>query len=206
MDGQCSMLDTVGNDMVFGATGSRNSYRVLGLDPGIGSCGIALIDFGLEEVVYLGVHLWDVPQEPKTHTSTAVTRRNARSARRNIEIAVTRAYRIGIAAFESESIKHFWSVRLQETQGALNHHPYVFNHCDDGKLTLTANGQGGVYVKARAFAGGETGMAVIEQTHGNITLVKKDDTVVFEAVPSYDSAISKMTGRQIGRASCRERV
>ena len=61
MDGQCSMLDTVGNDMVFGATGSRNSYRVLGLDPGIGSCGIALIDFGLEEVVYLGVHLWDVP-------------------------------------------------------------------------------------------------------------------------------------------------
>lgn len=85
MDGQCSMLDTVGNDMVFGATGSRNSYRVLGLDPGIGSCGIALIDFGLEEVVYLGVHLWDVPQEPKTHTSTAVTRRNARSARRNIK-------------------------------------------------------------------------------------------------------------------------
>lgn len=65
MDGQCSMLDTVGNDMVFGATGSRNSYRVLGLDPGIGSCGIALIDFGLEEVVYLGYIFGTSLKSPK---------------------------------------------------------------------------------------------------------------------------------------------
>ena len=38
-------------------------------------------------------------------------------------------------------------------------------------------------------------MAVIEQTHGNITLVKKDDTVVFEVVSSCDSAVSKMAAK-----------
>ncbi len=58
-------------------------YYTLGLDIGIGSCGWALLDMSEGRIVDLGVRLWDVPQEPKTKESTATTRRNARSARRN---------------------------------------------------------------------------------------------------------------------------
>lgn len=58
-------------------------YRVLGLDIGIGSCGWAIIDTTNCEIVDMGVHLWEVPQEDKTKVSKAVTRRNARSVRRS---------------------------------------------------------------------------------------------------------------------------
>lgn len=59
-------------------------YLVLGLDPGIASCGFCLLDMTNHKILEMGSHLFDAPQEAnKTKTSLAVTRRNARSARRN---------------------------------------------------------------------------------------------------------------------------
>lgn len=60
-------------------------YYVLGLDPGIASCGFCLLDLTNHRIVEMGAHLFDTPQEPKTHVSLAVGRRNARSMRRNIK-------------------------------------------------------------------------------------------------------------------------
>lgn len=60
----------------------------------------------------------------------------------------------------------------------------------EGRLTLTANGKGGVYVEAKAVRGGETGVAVIEQTHANITRVTKNGQTVFEATPHCDGVVS----------------
>jgi len=62
-----------------------NPYYVLGLDPGIASCGFALIDTNNHKILEMGAHLFDAPQESKTKTSLAVARRNARSSRRNNE-------------------------------------------------------------------------------------------------------------------------
>lgn len=61
----------------------REPYRVLGLDIGIASCGWSVLDLANKQLVDMGVHLWDPPQEPKTKTSTAATRRAGRSQRRN---------------------------------------------------------------------------------------------------------------------------
>lgn len=58
-------------------------YLVLGLDPGIASCGFCLLDLTNSSILEMGVHLFDTPQDPKTKVSLAVGRRNARSARRN---------------------------------------------------------------------------------------------------------------------------
>lgn len=58
-------------------------YLVLGLDLGIGSCGFALIDLNNHRILEMGSHLFDIPQNPKDHTSLAVVRRNARHVRRN---------------------------------------------------------------------------------------------------------------------------
>lgn len=58
-------------------------YLVLGLDPGISSCGFALLDMNNHKILEMGSHLFDAPQESKTKVSLAVGRRNARSARRN---------------------------------------------------------------------------------------------------------------------------
>jgi CRISPR-associated endonuclease Csn1 len=58
-------------------------YLILGLDPGIASCGFCLLDIANHRILELGVHLFDAPQEKKTNTSLAATRRNARSSRRN---------------------------------------------------------------------------------------------------------------------------
>lgn len=58
-------------------------YLVLGLDPGIASCGFTLLDLTNCQILEMGVHLFDAPQEDKTKVSLAVGRRNARSARRN---------------------------------------------------------------------------------------------------------------------------
>ncbi|MDD2588191.1 MAG: type II CRISPR RNA-guided endonuclease Cas9 [Atopobiaceae bacterium] len=60
-------------------------YYVLGLDPGIASCGFALLDMDNHKILEMGSHLFDTPQTDKTHTSLAVVRRNARSIRRNNE-------------------------------------------------------------------------------------------------------------------------
>ena len=61
----------------------QKPYLVLGLDPGIASCGFALLDLNNHKILEMGAHLFDTPQEAKTKTSLAVTRRNARSVRRN---------------------------------------------------------------------------------------------------------------------------
>lgn len=58
-------------------------YLVLGIDPGIASCGFGLLDFDDRKILEMGTHLFDAPQEDKTKVSLATTRRAARSARRN---------------------------------------------------------------------------------------------------------------------------
>lgn len=68
----------------------QKPYYILGLDIGIASCGWALIDTANHHVVDLNAHLWDPPQEDKTKTSLAVTRRDARSSRRNTQRTANR--------------------------------------------------------------------------------------------------------------------
>ncbi|WP_322154967.1 type II CRISPR RNA-guided endonuclease Cas9 [Paratractidigestivibacter sp.] len=58
-------------------------YLVLGMDPGIASCGFCLLDMTDHKILEMGSHLFDAPQEPKTKVSLATTRRNARSVRKN---------------------------------------------------------------------------------------------------------------------------
>lgn len=58
---------------------------ILGLDPGIASCGFALIDIENEEILEMGSRLFDSPIVPKTKQSKAVVRRGFRSTRRNID-------------------------------------------------------------------------------------------------------------------------
>ena len=58
-------------------------YLVLGLDPGIASCGFALLDMTDHRILEMGAHLFDAPQEDKTKVSLATSRRMARSTRRN---------------------------------------------------------------------------------------------------------------------------
>lgn len=57
-------------------------YLILGLDPGIASCGFCLLDMTDHKILEMGVLLFDVPQDSKK-VSLAVGRRNARSIRRN---------------------------------------------------------------------------------------------------------------------------
>lgn len=61
----------------------KEPYYVLGLDPGIASCGFCLIDIANKVIVEMGVHLFKAPQEDKTKVSLAATRRSKRSIRRN---------------------------------------------------------------------------------------------------------------------------
>ena len=63
----------------------KEPYYILGLDPGIGSCGFSLVDTANGEILEMGSHLFDIPQEDKTKQSLAKGRRAARSARRNNE-------------------------------------------------------------------------------------------------------------------------
>ncbi len=60
-------------------------YLVLGIDPGIASCGFALLDLNNHEILEMGVRLFDSPIHPKTKQSLAVIRRGYRSTRRNID-------------------------------------------------------------------------------------------------------------------------
>lgn len=65
-------------------------YLVLGLDPGIASCGFALLDMTNHKIREMGTHLFDVPQDGKSKESLAAKRRAARSARRNNQRTKTR--------------------------------------------------------------------------------------------------------------------
>ncbi|MEE1272916.1 MAG: type II CRISPR RNA-guided endonuclease Cas9 [Olegusella sp.] len=60
-------------------------YLVLGLDPGIASCGFCLLDMTDHKILEMGSHLFDAPQNPKSKQNLSVERRNARSARRNLK-------------------------------------------------------------------------------------------------------------------------
>lgn len=62
---------------------TNRPYLVLGLDPGISSCGFCLIDFNNHLILEMGSHLFKAPQQDKNNMSLAVVRRNARSTRRN---------------------------------------------------------------------------------------------------------------------------
>ncbi len=69
--------------MTSECSAGRKPYLVLGLDPGISSCGFCLFDKNNHGFLELGAHLFDAPQDDKTKVSLATTRRNARSVRRN---------------------------------------------------------------------------------------------------------------------------
>lgn len=60
-------------------------YLVMGMDPGIKSCGFALLDLNNQEILEMGSRLFDAPTHPKTKQSMAVIRRGYRSTRRNID-------------------------------------------------------------------------------------------------------------------------
>lgn len=63
----------------------RPRHLVMGMDPGIASCGFALIDTENHEILEIGVRLFDSPTHPKTGQSLAAIRRGFRSTRRNID-------------------------------------------------------------------------------------------------------------------------
>lgn len=61
----------------------KEPYLVLGLDPGIASCGFCLLDTNNKQILEMGSHLFKAPREDKTQVSLAVSRRKARGSRRN---------------------------------------------------------------------------------------------------------------------------
>lgn len=64
--------------------GSKPRKLILGIDMGIADIGICLMDELNQEIVLMATHLFDCPWIPKTKTSLASARRQARSQRRNI--------------------------------------------------------------------------------------------------------------------------
>lgn len=69
---------------LFGKLGVRR-HLVLGLDPGVASCGFSLIDLENHEILEMGSRLFDSPVIPKTQQSKAAVRRGFRSTRRNLD-------------------------------------------------------------------------------------------------------------------------
>lgn len=69
------------------ATGKlgKPRYLVLGLDPGIASCGFALLDMENHEILEMGSRLFETPVNPKNGVSLATARRGFRSTRRNLD-------------------------------------------------------------------------------------------------------------------------
>lgn len=57
----------------------------LGLDPGVASCGFALIDTKNHEILEMGSRLFKSPIVPKTQQSKAAVRRGFRSTRKNLD-------------------------------------------------------------------------------------------------------------------------
>lgn len=62
---------------------------------------------------------------------------------------------------------------------------------DEGRVTLAANGKGGVYVKATARRGDEVAEAVIEGNHSNITRVTHNGVEVFTAASPHSKEDKK---------------
>lgn len=69
------------------ATGALGLPRhlVLGIDPGVASCGFALIDTENHEILEMGTRLFKQPVKPKDKVSLAAVRRGFRSSRRNLD-------------------------------------------------------------------------------------------------------------------------
>lgn len=65
------------------------------------------------------------------------------------------------------------------------------------RINLKANGKGGIYVQVTARRKDECGVAIIEQTHANITKVIKNGEIVFEMMPHCDGAVSKNDGSTV---------
>lgn len=78
------MVDAQQANRQTGKLGKRR-YLVLGMDPGIASCGFALLDLANHEILEMGSRLFDASQNPKTKMSRAAERRGYRSARRNLD-------------------------------------------------------------------------------------------------------------------------
>ncbi len=76
----------------------------------------------------------------------------------------------------------------------------------EGKVKLTANGHGGVFVSAVAHRGGDTGTAIIEGTHSNITLVKRNDREVFKAQPVVKDGSGAPVSEQVKKMNFEELV
>ena len=74
-------------DQAMRAVGALGLPRwlVLGIDPGIASCGFALLDLNNHEILEMGVRLFPQPSNPKSNKSLAAERRGHRSARRNLD-------------------------------------------------------------------------------------------------------------------------
>lgn len=72
------------SERLFGALGEPR-HMILGIDPGIASCGFSLIDTNNQEILEMGTRLFDAPIVPKTKQSKAVIRRGFRSTRRNLD-------------------------------------------------------------------------------------------------------------------------
>lgn len=71
-------------ERAFGELGEPR-HLVLGIDPGVASCGFALIDTNNQEILEMGSRLFDSPVAPKNKLSKAVERRGFRSTRRNLD-------------------------------------------------------------------------------------------------------------------------
>ncbi len=102
------------------------------------------------------------------------------NGQRGNEIAAALAVYCGRSAYSLEVLKDVRPEDLDKAREFLA----------EGRLKLTANGKGGVYVEATAYCGQQTGTAIIEQTHANITLVKKNGEVVFRATPHCDGVVT----------------
>lgn len=82
---------------------AKRPYHIAGIDMGIASCGVSLIDSANQEVELVHSHLFNAPENPKDHTSLAVQRRQARSQRRNLERRAKRKRRC-INLFKKEGL------------------------------------------------------------------------------------------------------
>ncbi len=95
---------------------------------------------------------------------------------RGNEIAAALAVFCGHSSYGLEVLKDVSSEDLEKAREFIA----------EGRLKLVANGKGGVYVEATAVRGNETGCAVVEQSHANITKVAKNGQIIYEATPHCD--------------------
>ena len=83
------------------------NYRI-GLDIGIASVGWAVLENNTHDepfrIIDLGVRIFDTAEQPKTGASLALPRREARSARRrlNVRTVLNRSYKVWCCKGDSE--------------------------------------------------------------------------------------------------------